>query len=237
MSNRYFSHVPIKGHSARVAGAEAHHLIHVMRAKAGDHVVLFDGSDAEWTGRVEEVTRTEVRLSLLERREVNRELPVELTLGVALPKGDRQKWLVEKAVELGVGQLVPLITARTVAQPGANTASRLSRAVIEASKQCGRNRLIKISKPKEWPRFVKENDPGQLRLLAHPCAESQAPDSTVCHKLHGAVVAVGPEGGFTPEEVGLAIDRGFRPIHLGPRTLRTETAAILLIAMVTQWVE
>ena len=106
--------------------------------------------------------------SILSRESVNRELPFDLTLGVALPKGDRQKWLVEKAVELGVTRIVPLRTRRGVAQPVEQALVRLRRAVIEASKQCGRNRLLQIDQPRAWPDFVADAADAPCRLLAHP---------------------------------------------------------------------
>ncbi len=124
-ADRYFVESPIGGDVAVLAGPEAHHLIHVMRAKAGLRVVLFDGSGAEFTAVVEEVKHAEVRLSIVARQDANRELPVHVTLGVALPKGERQKWLVEKAVELGVGRLVPLRMRRSVAQPVEQALARL----------------------------------------------------------------------------------------------------------------
>ncbi len=119
MSDRYFTDEPITGGSVVLAGAEAHHLIHVMRAAPGHRVTLFNGSGDEFPAVVERVGRAEVELTVLARESVNRELPFELTLGVALPKGERQRWLVEKAVELGVTRIVPLRTCRAVAQPGA----------------------------------------------------------------------------------------------------------------------
>ena len=116
-ADRYFVETPIGKTGAVLAGPEAHHLIHVMRAKPGVRVVLFDGSGAKFAGEVKRVGRAEVELAIHAREEIDRELPIELTLGVACPKGDRQKWLVEKAVELGVTRLVPLATAQSVAQP------------------------------------------------------------------------------------------------------------------------
>ena len=95
-----------------LAGAEAHHLIHVLRAKPGLVVTLFDGGGAEYGAHVVRVGRSEVELAIDERRESDRELPVRLTLGVSLPKQERQRWLVEKAVELGVARLVPLLARR-----------------------------------------------------------------------------------------------------------------------------
>src|SRR3990172_5023056 len=156
MSDRYFVAEPISPGRVVLAGPEAHHLIHVMRAAAGMRIVLFDGSGAEFPAVVQQVGRSELELSALSREEVNRELPIDVTLGVALPKGDRQKWLVEKAVELGVTRIIPLRTQRGVAQPVEQALVRLRRSVIEASKQCGRNRLLQIDEPQDWRDFVAD---------------------------------------------------------------------------------
>ncbi len=260
MGDRYFVETPIQGGDAVLTGPEAHHLIHVMRAGPGLEVVLFDGSGAEFTGRVEKVGRTEASIAILTREEVDRELPFDLTLGVSLPKGDRQKWLVEKAVELGVRRIVPLRTVRSVAQPVEQALTRLRRTVIEASKQCGRNRLMAVDKPRPWGEFAACPTDAARRWLAHPggvpvhgecpefCDEAREdrnvplggrsaqrvapagglPPATVPTIL----TAVGPEGGFSPEEVAVAASAGWQPIDLGPRILRVETAAIWLCALV-----
>ena len=243
MSDRYFIDEPISPGRAVLAGPEAHHLIHVMRAAPGMRVVLFDGSGAEFPAVVRQVGRNDVELSVVSREEVNRELPVEVTLGVALPKGDRQKWLVEKAVELGVTRIVPLRTQRGVAQPVEQALVRLRRSVVEASKQCGRNRLLQIDLPQGWSDFVADAADVPCRLLAHPQPESVEGDaSAVCCHLAGSqravalarcvFLAVGPEGGFTGEEVALATAAGWQTVDLGPRILRVETAALLLAALV-----
>ncbi len=230
MTQRYFVENPIFEGQAVLTDAEAHHLLHVMRAKPGDEVVLFDGSGAEYLARVDALRRSEVRLVVLERRAIDRELAHGLILGVALPKGDRQRWLVEKAVELGVTRLVPLETARSVAQPNEKAVERLRRGVIEASKQCGRNRLMEIAFPQDWPEFVSSHDSVPLRLLAHPSPELRPP--ALAPSMSGAVaIGVGAEGGFTDDEVGLAIGHGWQPISLGPRILRIETAALALAAL------
>ena len=239
MSDRYFIDQPISADRLTLAGAEAHHLIHVMRtaparaslcstAAAMSVPPSSSGSDeARWNCRSS-------------REHINRELPFGLTLGVALPKGDRQKWLVEKAVELGVTGIVPLGTQRGVAQPVEQALARLRRTVIEASKQCGRNRLLQIDEPQAWSDFVAGAAGAACRLLAHPggdetagplcrngssCAEESRPPGMV-------FLAIGPEGGFTEAEVDLARSAGWRAVDLGPRILRVETAAILLVAMV-----
>jgi 16S rRNA (uracil1498-N3)-methyltransferase len=246
MSERYFVELPISGDRATLSGPEAHHLIHVMRATHGTRVTLFDGSGDEFAATVARLGRSDVELSILARESVDRELPFELTLGVALPKGDRQKWLVEKAVELGVTRIVPLETRHSVAQPVSQALVRLRRAVIEASKQCGRNRLLQVDEPRAWPNFVGDAADTPCRLLAHPGGNirlTSPPDDEPAEQNPlfrqpppstppSYCLAVGPEGGFAEEEVALAAAAGWRIVDLGPRILRIETAALMLAAIV-----
>jgi len=227
MSERFFSDSLIAGDAARLTGAEALHLARVMRAQVGDEVILFDGGGDEFTGRITAISKSAVDLEITERRSLDRELPHQLTLAVALPKGDRQKVLVEKLTELGVTRLIPLITQRGVAQPVESALDRLSRSVIEASKQCGRNRLMEIAAPVDVAQLAEAAPSAVLRLVAHPDGERLA-------ELGGAsgdiLAAVGPEGGFTDAEVSALERAGWRRVALGPRILRIETAAMALAA-------
>ncbi len=232
MADRYFVETPITAEKVFLTGAEAHHVIHVMRAKRGAKVILFDGSGAEFLARVEQLGRNDVALTVLSQEFVDRELPFSLNLGVALPKGERQKWLIEKAVELGVARLVPLKTQRAVAQPVQQALDRLRRTVIEASKQCGRNRLMQIAEPLLWSDFAGETRHQSCRLLAHPGGARPTEALPVADQSPQDVfLAVGPEGGFTDDEVSLAVSAGWRAVDLGPRILRIETAAIMLAAI------
>jgi 16S rRNA (uracil1498-N3)-methyltransferase len=203
-------------------------------------VVLFDGTGWEYSAQVDEVRGSQATLTILGREQVDRELPIEIHLGVSLPKGDRQKWLVEKAVELGVARIVPLRTARSVAQPVQQALTRLRRAVIEASKQCGRNRLMEIGEPADWGDFVAAAPSAALRLLAHPVKQLTVASCQLRLSLttdnwqpFPVYLAVGPEGGFTADEVALATAAGWQQVDLGRRTLRIETAATLLVALVS----
>jgi 16S rRNA (uracil1498-N3)-methyltransferase len=237
MSERFFSSQAITSEQATLDGPEAHHLLNVMRAKVGAKITLFDDSGAEFDAIVEATRRADATVRILERHEIDRELPFDLTLGVALPKGDRQKWLVEKLTELGVTTLVPLITERGVAQPTENAAERLERAVIEAAKQCGRNRLLKTARPLAWSDWIalgwlgsNESEPPGIprRLIAHPGAHPLA--AFDFRSPRPARISIGPEGGLTDEEIEQAISAGWQQISLGPRILRVETAAIALAA-------
>jgi 16S rRNA (uracil1498-N3)-methyltransferase len=232
MSDRFFSESAISDERATLAGTEAHHLLHVMRAGVGDRVTLFDNSGAEFAAEIATCGRSEVQLLILDRSEVNRELPFKLVTGVSLPKGDRQKWLVEKLTELGVTTLVPLVTERGVAQPTAGALDRLRRSVIEAAKQCGRNRLMKIAEPQTWKAFLSEKPcDGQSRSLVAHFDGTPTNDINFSEAIE-TQLAVGPEGGFTEEEVAAAISAGWQIVDLGPRILRVETAAVVLAAVV-----
>ncbi|MEM1304957.1 MAG: RsmE family RNA methyltransferase [Planctomycetota bacterium] len=225
MSSRFFVDPPI-GDTATLDGAEAHHLLHVMRAKVGDALTLFDGSGVECSAVVTATRRSEVDCSITQRAEIDREPPFELTLGVAMPKGDRQKVMVEKLTELGVTRLVPLVTERSVAEPKTAALDKLRRAVIEASKQCGRNRLMAIDAPCRFASFVESlasaDSIAARKFVMHPTGQAWSPQRVDA----ACVAAIGPEGGFTDDECRLAISRGWATASLGPRLLRVETAAI-----------
>lgn len=228
MSERFFVASPIVGDRATLSGDEARHLSAVMRAAGGDEVTLFDGSGAEFTGRIESIRKQAVELAITERREISRELAREVTLAVALPKGDRQKWLVEKATELGVTRLIPLITERGVAQPVDSALERLRRSVIEASKQCGRNVLLDIGPPAAAADFFASAPSTAQRLIADPGGAPLA--STMAPEDQPIIAAIGPEGGFSPTELAAASTAGWQTVNLGPRILRVETAAVAIAA-------
>ena len=240
MSERFYSATPITAERVTLDGPEAHHLLHVMRAKVGEQVTLFDGSSDEFTAEVVKLSRATAELQILERRILDRELPFELIVAVALPKGDRQKWLVEKLTELGVTTLVPIETARGVAQPTAGTLDRLRRSVIEAAKQCGRNRLMQIAEPKSWSNLIA-SDPRSpepspqrrphRRLVAHPGGKPLTQFNLATPTA--TQLAICPEGGLTDEEINAALAAGWQTVDLGPRILRVETAAVALAAAIS----
>jgi 16S rRNA (uracil1498-N3)-methyltransferase len=232
VSTRFFHPTPITAKRVTLDGPEAHHLLHVGRAEAGQNATLFDGSGAEFAAIVEKLGRSSVELRIVERVEADRELPFTLTVGVALPKGDRQKWLVEKLTELGVTTLVPLTAERGVAQPTAGALERLRRSVIEASKQCGRNRLMQIAEPQACNLWVaaRSDKTSERRLLAHPSGLPLSETDLAGPQF--TRLAIGPEGGFTEAEVAAATAARWQTVALGPRILRVETAAVAFAAAI-----
>ncbi len=229
MSRRFFVTTPVTDNCVQLAASERQHLVQALRGQEGDQVVLFDGSGSEYTARVVRISRSNVDLEVLARHDVDRELGVPITLGVALPKGDRQRWLVEKAVELGVARLVPLATERGVAQPVPRAIERLTRYAIEAAKQCGRNRLMQIGSPIAAVDYFQQAPTDSLRIVAH-LAASAVPIASLSPPVRKIPIylAVGPEGGFTDREVATAT--AWHVVGLGQRILRVETAALALAA-------
>jgi 16S rRNA (uracil1498-N3)-methyltransferase len=230
MSHRFFVNHPISGPNARITADEAHHLRHVMRVRRHQVVELFDGTGQEYVGEVIDIGRDWVELSIKSSERVDRELGGELIVGVAMPKGERQKFLVEKLVELGATALVPLHSARSVAQVGDGARCRLQRMVIEASKQCGRNQLMRIEEPADCPAYFARPDLG-TKVIATPAG---GPLHEVSWRWPVSI-AVGPEGGFTDEELSLAQDHRWHATSLGSRILRVETAAIFLTAIASHF--
>jgi 16S rRNA (uracil1498-N3)-methyltransferase len=199
-----------------------------MRFKVSDHVTLFDGSDREFSATIEEVGKQFAVLSVDQELPISREIRCWVRLAVALPKGDRQHFLVEKLVELGVKQFIPLETVRGVAQPADSALQRLTRYVIGASQQCGRNQLMEILPPVSVQQLAMQTPVKFACFLADMNGE---PIQNLVSNLklpldQPVMAAIGPEGGFEESEIQTLIAAQWQAIKLGPATLRTETAAI-----------
>ena len=228
MSERFLVTTAPNAGRAILSGDEARHLARVLRARVGDTVTLFDGRGVSWPARVAAIGRDEVELVTGEPREAATAPGPAVTIAVALPKGERQKWLVEKLTELGVDRLVPLVTDRGVAEATDAARSRLGRTVIEACKQCGRNTLLEIATPQALADLVAARAADELVIVADPHAPPLA--AAALGTARGLVGLVGPEGGFTPDELAAAVAGGAIRAGLGPHVLRVETAAIALAA-------
>ena len=208
----------------------------MLRLEVGDSVTLFDGSGAEYSAQIETISRDRVTCSVGEKRDVDRELDFDLHLAVALPKGDRSRWLVEKSVELGVRKIVPIECERSVVQVRPASLTRLEKAVVEASKQCGRNRLTEVSAPVSFSQWIEKKQAGAIKLIAHPDATAEPLQNIIRPKSEDTVqIAIGPEGGFTESEVAKAIAAGWKLVVLGNRRLRVETAALAAVAAIGLW--
>jgi 16S rRNA (uracil1498-N3)-methyltransferase len=227
MADRFYVNCPLAPGPIEIAGPEAHHLAVVCRLRPGDAVCLFNGDGREYPAQVREVSRRGVVLEVRTVEAPARERSQRLEIAAPLPKGDRAQFLIEKLTELGAATFTPLQTARSVVHPREAKLDRLQRHVIEASKQCGRNVLMEIGPLTEWTEFLRRGGLPGRKVLAHPGGTATA-EPEACD----AVAAVGPEGGFTDEEVDQARAAGWQVVGLGPRILRVETAAMVLAAYI-----
>lgn len=223
MADRFYHPGPLITGLVSLEADEAHHIAHVLRRQAGDEVVLFNGDGAEYVGRLETVGKGRVEVNVLERRPADREAGRQMTIACPLPKGDRGQFLIEKLAELGVARYVPLRTRRSVVHAGEGKADKLRRYVIEASKQCGRNVLMQLDATTSWADLAQRPDLPPARWLAHPTGEATAALAT---SDGTCLVAIGPEGGWTDDEVSLGVHHEWRVVSLGKSILRVETAAV-----------
>jgi len=225
MSDRFYVAESLQRGPMSITGPEAHHIAQVLRLKTGDEVVLFNGDGREYPARLELVKKSHLEVEVLDERAISKEAVREITVACPLPKGDRATFLIEKLTELGVAHYVPLRTARSVVHPGGGKLEKLERQVIEASKQCGRNELMTIGPMMEWDEVVQQSFAGD-RWIADATGSS-APALT----KQPILVALGPEGGWTPEELSQAGQHQWQVVTLGKSILRIETAAIAAAAL------
>jgi 16S rRNA (uracil1498-N3)-methyltransferase len=232
MSERFYVNLPLAPGTFALNGAEAHHLAAVCRIRPGNEVCLFNGDGCEYPARITRVARREITLEILGVEKPQRELTFALEVAAALPKGDRSQFLIEKLTELGVANYVPLACHRSNVHPRESKRVKLERYVIEASKQCGRNLLMKIDDMTTWEMYYARGSMEEMRVLAHPYQVEDLAPITRRNRGQPTRIAIGPEGGFTQEEVASAIRHGWLAVSLGPRILRVETAALALAAFV-----
>jgi 16S rRNA (uracil1498-N3)-methyltransferase len=231
--SRFFIDAPLSLGQHELPEAQAHYIGRVLRHAAGDAVQLFDGSGQEYLGELIEVGKKAVRVELREQLAGQAESPLRIHLGQGLSRGERMDWAIQKATELGVSEITPIVSERCeVRLKDERADKRLAhwrQVAISACEQCGRSVLPVIHAPVslvEWQAHVQ----AELKLVLHPVAaplESHA-------RPHSLAFLIGPEGGLSEAEVEQAKAAGFHAARLGPRVLRTETAPVVALAVAQQ---
>jgi 16S rRNA (uracil1498-N3)-methyltransferase len=238
-----------------VEGSAANHIARVLRLRSGDALTVFDGSGGEFGARIEEFRKEAVVVAVEEHRPLDRESPLPLTLVQGISRGERMDWIIQKATELGASRIVPVFTKRSVVRLDGKQAERKLqhwRAItVAACEQCGRNRIPDLAAPVDFfdmlagdssghPDSAGRPDPaghsdsvGATRLLLSPTGDLRIDDLQDVGK--GITVLIGPEGGLEELEQEAAIAAGFKAVRLGPRVLRTETAAIAALTIIQRY--
>lgn len=220
-----------------IEGEEARHLSRVLRVAIGEEVGVFDGSGIECTGLVERLERGRAKITIVRRERVDRDPALAVTLALAVSKPKAMEAAIEKCTELGLLELVPVETARSVPKLARKEAARVERwerIAIGAAKQCGRTTVTRIAAPRPLSTFLAKPDRTGLKLVCS--LDPEAPvlrDVLVAHPRPESVVyLVGPEGGLELRELAEAEEAGFVPVTLGRSTLRVETAAAAALAAI-----
>ncbi|MDH4556379.1 16S rRNA (uracil(1498)-N(3))-methyltransferase [Pseudomonas sp. BN417] len=231
--SRFFIDAPLSLGQHELPETQAHYIGRVLRLAAGDAVQLFDGSGQEYLGELVEVGKKTVRVELRDALAGMAESPLRVHLGQGLSRGERMDWAIQKATELGVAEISPIVSERCeVRLKDERADKRLAhwrQVAISACEQCGRSVLPVIHAPvalADWQRQVEAD----LRLVLHPVAEPLAN-----HARPGSLAfLIGPEGGLSDAEVDAAKAAGFHAARLGPRVLRTETAPVVALTVAQQ---
>jgi 16S rRNA (uracil1498-N3)-methyltransferase len=236
MSRFYVPTPQIEKGMLRVEGNEVKHIRRVLRLKAGDEIIVFDSLGKEYEGTIIEETTSSVVIKIQNIFLSKRDSPLDVTLAQSLLKGEKMDYLIQKATELGVKEIIPFFSFRSV--PLLEKSGRLKRhhrwgrIAIEASKQCGRGVVPKIEPLQDYSEMLQLASPGSLRLILWEREGGKLKEVLERSKEKTRIFfIIGPEGGFSQEEVEEAKRAGFIPVTLGGRILRAETTSLCLLSI------
>ncbi len=232
---RVYVEAPVTaGKRVVVEGSAVNHITRVLRLRSGDALTVFDGSGGEFGARIEEFRKDAVVVAVEEHRPLDRESPLTLTLAQGISRGERMDWIIQKATELGASKIVPLFTKRSMVRLDERQAERKIqhwRAIaVAACEQCGRNKVPELVTPIDFFDVLPADSSGATRLLLSPTGDLRIEDLQDTAKA--ITVLIGPEGGLDDVEQEAALAAGFKAVRLGPRVLRTETAAIAALTII-----
>ena len=222
----------ITGELVQLEEAASHHLSKVLRMQAGREFILFNGAGGEFAAVINEVNKKYVTAMVAEHTEEDRESPLQLELAIGISRGERFEWVLQKATELGVTHITPLITERTEVKVGGDRQEKImerwQHIVISACEQCQRNRLPALSIPLQFSDWLNTVN-SDLRFVLHHRDSKTLPAE---QQPKTVTLLIGPEGGLSETEIAQAQTKNFNALTLGPRVLRTETAPVAAISLV-----
>lgn len=222
----------------RIQGSDVNHMKNVLRMRPGEEVMVSDGNNRQYRCRVEDYPEGEAVLAILEAGLVDTELPSRIYLFQGLPKQEKMELIVQKAVELGVCQVIPVQTRRCVvkldAKKAAKKVQRWQQIAESAAKQAGRGYIPVVSEVMTFQEALAFSETLDIRLIPYELADGMDGTRKILDGIRpgqSVGIFIGPEGGFEKEEVGRAVEAGAMPITLGKRILRTETAGIAVLSI------
>jgi 16S rRNA (uracil1498-N3)-methyltransferase len=233
MTKIYITQQPVEG-GFRLDREYKKRLVKVMRLKVGDPLLVITSGN-KWECRVQQISPDEINLEIVRKIETPVPPKLHLILAQAIPKGDRFEWLIQKSTELGVAEIFPLITERTVVKPG-NVAAKVHRWNEIAEQAAGQSENAFpciVHSPEPLTTFLPKPIDSQLKLLLHERKDALPLRRLLsnCNDIHRIIFVVGPEGGWTDAETERMLSRGYTLIHLGPRILRAETSGLVMATL------
>jgi 16S rRNA (uracil1498-N3)-methyltransferase len=237
MARFFLPRIEIREDRATITGPELNHL-RVLRLRPGDRVILFDDGGWEHEGIIRSLVEGRGDIEITRSYQIDNESPLKVTLALALTKGEKMDWVIEKATELGVHTIVPFVSSYTVPKlnekKAVQRAARWHNIALSAAKQSGRVRIPEISALTGFRNLVQAASADALRLLFWEKESGQGFSELENNQtsVGEVIVMIGPEGGFSSQEADLALEHGFKAVRFGPRILRAETAAVAALSAV-----
>ncbi|GGI43514.1 ribosomal RNA small subunit methyltransferase E [Paenibacillus marchantiophytorum] len=222
-----------------IEGDDAHHLARVMRAEIGDKVICSNGVDREVLVRIAELDKGRVTAEIVEELTMDAEAAVQVWIAQSLPKGDKMEVIIQKGTEIGAARFLPFLSDRTIVQydakKEAKRSERWQKIAKEAAEQAHRNRVPQVESVHSWKQLLQRAKEADVAWICYEKEDGQQLRPAIQQALaqgklgpgQQVVIAVGPEGGFTEQEIVQAEEAGFQSVSLGSRILRTETAAMV----------
>ena len=223
----------ISQNTVTITGQDVNHIKNVLRLRTDDRIICFDGKGMEYLCSITGIEKDSVRTEIISSKKADTEPAVKITLAQGLPKSSKMDYIIQKSVELGVFKIIPLITERAVAK--GEKIERWRKIAKESSEQCGRAMIPEISPVLNFKEFLNISTHFDLKLIPWE-NEKQISLKSVLKEhpnTNSIALLIGPEGGFSAQEVKEAVEKGFKPVSLGKRILRTETASLAALAMIS----
>ena len=238
MHHFFVSQEQISEKEIKILGQDVRHIRQVLRMEEGEELLVGDGEGREYLCQIQKIEEKAVIAWILEQRDSQTELPSEITLYQGLPKGDKMELIVQKSVELGAYQVIPVATKRAVVKLDAKKAKkkveRWQQIAVSAAKQAGRGIIPEVGEVCTYAQALKQAEELDVVLIPYELAKGMEETKQIIAGIRpgqSVGIFIGPEGGFEEEEVALAMKTGANPVTLGKRILRTETAGLTMLSV------
>jgi 16S rRNA (uracil1498-N3)-methyltransferase len=235
--NRFYHSKPININETIVMdNFAAHHALKVMRLKINDQLILFNGDGSDFTGQVIRISKRQVEVSIKSKKNIKNESNLKVILLQALTSSEKMDLIIQKTTELGISEIQPIICERSIVKiKKEKIEKKLShwlQVSIAACEQCGRAKIPTIHKPENIIKYLEKiTDSDKITKIILSPEATKSLDNVTHNMKRNIIVLIGPEGDFTKQELDFSIQKGFSPIKIGPRILRTETAPMCILSI------